>query len=246
MAGHNKWSKIKRQKAVKDGRKAANLAKLSKKIILAAKSGGDDPKLNFKLRTAIDDAKEAGMSKSTIEGAIEKGSGSSNKGEQLKEVTYEAYLPGGVALMIFAATDNLKRTVQDIKCILARSEGSLGSAGCVAYLFDKFGHIFVKKDSDWTQDKEEKLFNDLLELELNDIYCDDETEILITCNTDNLTEISNYIEQSSEYELIDAKVELIASASVEIQDEENLSLVEKAMDKLEDHEDILEIISNHT
>lgn len=136
MAGHNKWSKIKRQKAIYDEKKSLSLAKHTKSIIVAVKVGASpDPKYNFKLKQAIDKAKLEGVPKSNIERAIAKGAGS-DQDSNFNEVIYEGYLSNGVAVMVFTATDNTNRTYADIRNIFNKAGGSLGKPGCVAYNFD--------------------------------------------------------------------------------------------------------------
>jgi len=138
MAGHSKWSKIKRQKGATDAKRGAVLAKMSKAIMVAVKTGGGgDPDTNYKLKAAIDKAKQEGVPKNNIERAIEKASGAGSDAEELKEVTYEGYLAGGVAVMVFCATDNTNRTYSDVRTIFGKAGASLGSPGCCAYMFNK-------------------------------------------------------------------------------------------------------------
>ncbi len=135
MAGHSKWSQIKRQKEANDKARGNTFAKLSQGIILAVKEGGGvvDPALNLKLRIAIDRAKSANMPKSTIAGAIEKAQGSD--GADVKRLIYEAFGPGGSALMITATSDNPNRTHAAIRSVIDRNGGAMGSKGSVAHLF---------------------------------------------------------------------------------------------------------------
>lgn len=136
MAGHNRWTQIKRLKAVKDAKKSSAYTKISKMITIAVKTGGGaDPEYNFKLKAAIDKAKEARMPKDNIERAIEKGSGK-NSEDDIKEVIFEGYLVAGVAVMVFAATENNNRTSNEIRTIFSKAGGSMGTSGSVAYIFD--------------------------------------------------------------------------------------------------------------
>ena len=134
MAGHNKWTQIKRQKAVTDSKKSKVFSKCSKIIALAA-SLGADPAMNFELRTAIDKAKAENMPRDIIERAIAKGSGAS-EGEQLESARYEAYGPGGTAIVVDAITDNKNRTVAEIKHLLAEHNAKLAEQGSVLWAFD--------------------------------------------------------------------------------------------------------------
>ena len=170
MAGHNKWSKIKRQKAVTDGKKSAVYTKMAKAIMVAVKTGGGaDPDNNFRLKAAIDKAKEFGVPKANIERAIEKGAGGAD-GDNLKEITYEGFLPGGVAVMVFAATDNQNRTLADVRTIFTKAGGSLASC---AYMFQKEGNDYTPSMTmDAPADQEETIFQALDKLDDNDDVLD--------------------------------------------------------------------------
>lgn len=142
MAGHNKWSKIKRQKAQADKRKSKIWARLSRDITVAAREGGGDPEMNAKLALAIEKAKGENMPKDNIERAIKRGTGEI-EGEDYEEVTYEGYAPGGVAVFVETLTDNTNRTVADLRHLFSKSGGSLGKSGSVGYLFDRNGIIEI-------------------------------------------------------------------------------------------------------
>ena len=145
MSGHSKWSKVKHQKATTDVVKGMAFTKAARAITIAVHEGGGigDPAHNFHLRLAIEKAREVNMPKDNIERAIEKGMGSG--GAQIEQITYEGYGPGGVAILIEAATDNRQRTVSAVKNLLDRAGGSLGSPGAVFYLFKPCGIITVPK-----------------------------------------------------------------------------------------------------
>lgn len=142
MAGHSKWKQIKHYKAAADAKRGAMFTKLIREITVAAKQGGGDPAGNPRLRTAIENAKAQSMPKDNIERAVKKGTGEL-EGVEYVETTYEAYGPGGVALMIQALTDNPTRTVAEIRAKLSRGGGNLGTTNSVAFLFDRKGQIFV-------------------------------------------------------------------------------------------------------
>lgn len=145
MAGHSKWSQIKRKKGLKDVQKGAIFAKLSRNIMLAVSEGGGvlDPDLNLKLRLAVEKAKQNNMPKDTIQGVIEKASGQGRS--QLKQLYYEAFGPGGSMLYIETLTDNEKRAISDVKSVLYRHKGKLGAAGSVGYLFRHCGVVTLDK-----------------------------------------------------------------------------------------------------
>lgn len=141
MSGHSKWSSIKHQKGAADQKRGAVFSKLASAVTLAAKHG-HDPDMNFQLRLAIDKAKQANMPKDNIERAIERAMGT--EGNNLEEIIFEAYGPGGTAYLIEAATDNHNRTVGDIRAVLNKFEGKLAESGSVLYLFKKRGEIVLE------------------------------------------------------------------------------------------------------
>ncbi|MBI1809928.1 MAG: YebC/PmpR family DNA-binding transcriptional regulator [Gemmatimonadetes bacterium] len=142
MAGHSKWKQIKHYKAATDKKRGALFTKLIREITVAAKQGGGDPDGNPRLRTAIDNAKAQSMPKENIERAVLKGTGEL-EGVDYVDVVYEAYGPGGVALMIQALTDNPTRTVAEVRAKLSRNSGNLGAVNSVAFMFDRKGQILV-------------------------------------------------------------------------------------------------------
>ncbi len=164
MAGHNKWSKVKRQKAVTDARKGKVFSRLSRDIGLAAKAGGGDPEANARLRTLLIKAREANMPADNIDRAIKKGTGEL-PGISYEDVTYEGYGPSGVAFVIKATTDNKQRTTQDVRAILTRHGGNLASNGAVAFQFLHAGQFLISLD----QISEEKLMELALDAGADDV-----------------------------------------------------------------------------
>ena len=160
MAGHSKWSQIKRTKAVVDAKRGAVFTRLGREIMVAARSGAD-PAGNFQLRTAISKAKAAGMPASNIERAIAKGSGQGGDGAPLEEVRYEGYGPGGMAVLVEALTDNRNRTAADLRLAFSKNGGNLGESGCVAYLFNHRSEVTISAEAA----DEERLLEGLLELD---------------------------------------------------------------------------------
>jgi YebC/PmpR family DNA-binding regulatory protein len=143
MSGHSKWHSIKHKKAVVDARRGQHFTKLARAITIAAREGGGDPEGNSTLALAIQKARDASMPKDNIERAIAKGTGEGADNEQLESILYEAYGPGGVALLIEAVTDNRNRTGSEVRHLLSKNGGNLGEPGSVSYLFDKRGVIVV-------------------------------------------------------------------------------------------------------
>jgi YebC/PmpR family DNA-binding regulatory protein len=146
MSGHSKWSQIKRKKGAKDAAKGKLFTKLIREITVSAREGGGDPTSNARLRLAVQTAKENNMPQENINRAIKKGTGEL-EGVHYEEVSYEGYGPGGVALMIDTLTDNKNRTTAEVRRVLTRHSGNLGEAGCVSWIFDTKGVIFVPKAS---------------------------------------------------------------------------------------------------
>jgi YebC/PmpR family DNA-binding regulatory protein len=158
MSGHNKWSTIKHKKAATDARRSKVWTKIIKEITVAARIGGGDPNGNPRLRAAVDKGREANMPNDTIKRAIQKGTGELG-GTTYEEVTYEAYGPGGVAVLIEVMTDNRTRTVAEVRHALEKFGGNLGAAGSVAWLFKKKGMLAV--------DKKAKTEDEIMELALD-------------------------------------------------------------------------------
>jgi YebC/PmpR family DNA-binding regulatory protein len=146
LSGHSKWSTIKRKKAATDAKRGQIFTKLGKELALAAREGGPDPEINFKLRLVMDKAKGANMPKDNIDRAIRRGAGL-EKGAILEEITYEGYGPHGVALLILVVTDNRNRAVADIRRWFNKLGGSLGESGCVAWQFEPKGYFTVAPDN---------------------------------------------------------------------------------------------------
>jgi YebC/PmpR family DNA-binding regulatory protein len=142
MSGHSKWHSVKHKKAIVDARRGQQFTKLARAITVAAREGGD-PEGNSALALAIQKARDASMPKDNIERAVAKGTGEGGEGERIETVLYEAYGPGGVALLIEALTDNRNRTGSEIRHLLSKNGGNLGEPGSVSYLFDKQGVIVV-------------------------------------------------------------------------------------------------------
>ncbi len=145
MAGHSKWSKIKRKKAANDRKRGKKFTKLIREITVAARDGGGDPDFNPRLRLAIDTAKAEDMPQDNIDRAVKRGTGEL-EGVDYEETAYEGYGPGGVALFIETLTDNMNRTVSDIRHVLEKHGGNLGQSGSVAWQFERKGRIYVDAD----------------------------------------------------------------------------------------------------
>ena len=236
MAGHSKWKTTKHYKAATDKKRGALFTKLIREITVAAKSGGGDPDGNPRLRTAIDNARALSMPKENIERAVAKGTGDL-EGVDYVEVMYEAYGPGGVALMIAALTDNATRTVAEVRAKLARNGGNLGTSNSVAFMFDRKGQIMVPvngMDEDAAMEK-------ALEAGAEDIEKQDETFVITTAPAD-LHAVSQAL---SKVGLVSEKADFawIPKSTILVSGETATSLL-KLIDVIEDLEDVQKVDAN--
>src|ERR687898_306652 len=145
MSGHSKWSTIKRQKGVTDAKRGALFTKVAREISVAARQGGGDPDANYRLRLAVEKARAVNMPMDNIKRTIEKATGA-GEGEQFEEIIYEGYGPGGVAVLVEAATDNRNRTAAEVRSIFTKAGGQLAGSGAVAWQFEPRGLITVPRD----------------------------------------------------------------------------------------------------
>ncbi len=145
MAGHSKWANIKHRKAAQDAKRGKIFTKLIRELVVAAKEGGGESADNPRLRLAVDKALGANMKKDTIEKAIARGAGG-GEGENYDELTYEGYAPGGTAILLETMTDNVNRTVSQVRAAFSKAGGNLGTSGSVAYLFEKKGQITFSEE----------------------------------------------------------------------------------------------------
>lgn len=257
MAGHSKWANIKRQKARVDAVKGKTFAKMSRAIIVAARTGGGDPAGNFQLRTAIDQAKAAGIPNDNIDRAIAKGAGKLGaEGDSLEAIRYEGYGPGGVAILIEALTDNRNRTAADLRTAFNKSGGNLGETGCVGWMFDQKGVVITRgksvlqgKREEFELD-EEALLEALLEsgaetYELTDIEIEEEDTPGAEVFTDpaNLEHLSQTLFDLG-YAVIQSELRWIANNSVEVTDPDQARSLLKLMDALEDLDDVQSVTAN--
>ena len=236
MAGHNKWSKVKRYKEVADRKKGAAFSKVLKEIMLAAKNGAD-PDANASLRKLIGDAKAISIPKDNIERAIKKGSGELSDGAQLEEIVYEGYAPGGVAILVDCVTDNRLRTQPEIRKIFEKNEGILAEKGAVAWGFEKKGSILITKSAA----KEESLMNLVLEAGADDLSSSDDGFEIIT-SPSNFHAVRDSIEKAK-IAMEFAEVSSVPTNKIAVSGE-ILEKVQKLLEALEDHDDVQRVTSN--
>ena len=234
MAGHSKWKNIKHAKAATDAKRGAVFTKLIREITVAAKNGGD-PDGNPRLRTAIDAARAQSMPKDNIDRAIKKGTGEL-EGVEYVEVTYEAYGPGGVALMIQALTDNPTRTVADIRAKLTRNGGNLGTTGSVAFMFDRKGRIYLPASGD-----EDAMMEVALDAGASDFSREDDI-FAVTTELSNLHAVKEALEKKG-LKVREAKLEWLPQSTVHVTGDEAKTLV-KLLDVLDDLDDVQNVEGN--
>jgi YebC/PmpR family DNA-binding regulatory protein len=237
MSGHSKWATIKRKKAVTDQKRGSLFTKLVKEITIAARMGGGDPSGNSRLRLAIETARENSMPADNIKRAVQRGTGELD-GAQYEEIAYEGYGPGGIAIIIEAATDNRNRTVADVRHIMSRNGGTLGETGTVGWMFQRKGTITVAKSAA----SEEQLMEVLLEAGLEDLKTDDEDYFTIVTDIKDLEAAKKALE-SAKISFEDAKIDMIPDNTVEI-DGEDAEKAIKLIDALEENEDVQKVYSN--
>ncbi len=236
MAGHNKWSQIKRKKAVLDAKRGKVFTKLIREISVAAREGGGEPDFNPRLRLAVDQAKAANMPADNIERAIKRGTGEL-EGVTYEELTYEGYGPGGVALFIETMTDNQNRTVAEVRHLLQKHGGNLGTSGSVAWQFDRKGQIFVDA-ARWT---EEQVFEAVLEAGAEDVTVSGD-EIVVTTAVSDFHPAQTALTAAG-IEFSSAELAMIPKNEVDVSGLEAMKLV-KLLDLLDDHDDVSRVSSN--
>lgn len=238
MSGHSKWSTIKHKKAKTDSARAVVFQKYSRELIVAAKLGGPDPAGNFRLRTAIEKAKAAGLPNDNIKRAIEKGAGQSSA-DNYEEIVYEGYAAGGVAVVVEAMTDNKNRTAGDIRSYFTKFNGNLGETGCVGWMFDRKGCITFDKSVDF-----EKLFEEAINLDAEDIIDEeDEENYKVITAYENLQSVTEGLEKA-DFKSITAEFTRIPQNEIEITDEKTAQNIMRLYTRLDEHDDVQNVYMN--
>jgi YebC/PmpR family DNA-binding regulatory protein len=235
MAGHSKWANIQHRKGRVDAARGKLWSRLSKAIIIAAKGGGGDPTGNMRLRKAIDDAKAVSMPKDNIERAIKRGTGELDGGN-VEEILYEAYGPGGVAVMCEVMTDNRNRTGPELKTIFNKLGGEIGKTGCVSYLFDRKGLFVFAEGSSEDAITEVAMENGGEDIEATD------GKIQVTCQPEhfeNLAEAFTAAGMTPEL----SQITRLPQTTVDL-DVETGSKVLRLLEQLDEHDDVQNVTSN--
>lgn len=238
MSGHSKWSTIKHKKAKTDSARAVVFQKYSRELIVASKLGGPDPSGNFRLRTAIEKAKAAGLPNDNIKRAIEKGAGQSSA-DNYEEIVYEGYAAGGVAVVVEAMTDNKNRTAGDIRSYFTKFSGNLGETGCVGWMFDRKGCITFDKSTDF-----ESLFETAITLDAEDIIDEeDEENYKVITAYENLQSVTEGLEKAG-FKSVTAEFTRIPQNEIEITDEKTAQNIMRLYTRLDEHDDVQNVYMN--
>ncbi len=237
MAGHNKWSKVKRAKAVTDARKGKIFSRLSRDITLAAKSGGGDAEGNARLRTFLLKARDANMPVENVERAIKKGTGEL-PGVIFEEITYEAYGPGGVAMIVKVTTENKQRAAQELRSVFTRYGGNLAGAGAVAFQFLHAGQFLIARD----KIGEDALMEIALEAGADDVIATEEG-FEVRCDLHIFDKVTHALEHKG-LKPESAEIAYIPTNTVPISDVSVAKVLVKLHEALEDLDDVQHVFSN--
>ena len=236
MAGHSKWSQIKRKKAVNDQKRGQMFTKLIRELTVAAREGGGEPDYNPRLRLAVDTAKAGNMPQENIDRAIKRGTGEL-EGVTYEEIAYEGYGPGGVALYIQTLTDNQKRTVAEVRHILDKHGGNLGTAGSVAWQFDRKGIITVGG----AELDEDAVFEAAVEAGADDVRSEN-GEFVVTTGATDLHEVRQALAAAG-LPVTSAEPAMVAKNEVAVGGREGERLL-RLLHLLDDHDDVQQVHSN--
>jgi len=236
MSGHSKWASIKHKKAATDAKRGAAFTKIIREITAAAKDGGGSMDTNVRLRSAVQRAKGINMPANNIENAIKKGTGEL-PGVVYENVVFDAYAPGGVALLIEGLTDNKNRTTAEVRNILSKKNGSLAGAGATAYLFSKKGFVSVEKE----KANEDELMELALEAGAEDFKAEGDN-YEITCDPGVFEAVRDAI-KGKNIEMVTQEVTMIPSTTIKVQGQDAKQIL-ALMEALEEHEDVQNVYAN--
>ena len=237
MSGHSKWSTIKRKKGLADAKRGAAFTKLSREIVIAAREGGSDPDTNFRLRLAIDKARNGNMPKDNIERSVKRGAGEDKDGVVFNEVTYEGYAPKGVAVILECLTENKNRTVAEVRHGLDKSGGSLGENGSVMWQFDRVTFFaFSEKEMDF-----DTAFELAIEAGADDVT-EDDGMIEIIAPVNSFKDISDAL-RAANVNPEDAGLRMDPKQEMELSVEDTLQVL-KTIEKLEELDDVQNVYHN--
>jgi YebC/PmpR family DNA-binding regulatory protein len=241
MSGHSKWAQIRRSKGVNDARRGQLFTRLGREIVVAVREGGGgDPNANFRLRLAVQRARDANMPMDNIERTIKRALGG-GEGSNLEEITYEGYGPGGTAMVVQTLTENRNRTVAEVRNAFSRNGGNLGENGCVDWLFENKGIIEVEVKG---HDPDE-LSLEAIDLGADDVDAvgpDDEALVIYTDASD-VEKIRQALE-AKKYRVVKAESTLLPKTKIELNEEKTAHQVMRLVEKLEDLDDVQNVYTN--
>jgi YebC/PmpR family DNA-binding regulatory protein len=237
MAGHSKWANIQHRKGAQDAKRGKVFTKLIRELTTAARQGGGDPSANPRLRAAIDKALSNNMTRDTIDKAVKRGSGQVEL-ENVEELRYEGYAPGGVAILIDCITDNRNRTISDIRPVFRKHDGVLGAEGSVSYLFSKLGVLIYAPGT-----SEDLILEVALEAGADDVITHEDKSIEVRTSPENFGAVKDALD-AKKLESVHAEVSMIPSTTVEISDPEMLEKIQKFVDTLEEVDDVQDVYTN--
>ena len=240
MSGHSKWHNIQKTKGAQDAKRAQAFTKISKEMIVAVKEGGSaDPNNNSRLATVIAKAKAANMPNDNIKRVLDKASGAGNTANY-ESITYEGYGPCGVAVIVETMTDNRNRTAANMRHNFDKFGGNLGASGCVSWSFDKKGVLVIdNEDEDYEEDA---VMEDALEAGAGDMEADGDV-FEITCDPDDFNAVYAALEAKG-YKFVSAQIEMVPQNYTKVTGEDNLKLMNKLIDSMEDDDDVQNIWHN--
>ncbi|MBR3838468.1 MAG: YebC/PmpR family DNA-binding transcriptional regulator [Clostridia bacterium] len=238
MSGHSKWANIKHKKGKSDAQKAKVFTKIGRELQIAVKSGGPDPESNSKLKDIIAKAKAANMPNDNIQRSIKKASGD-GASENIEEIVYEGYGPGGVAIIVETVTDNRNRTAADVRHVFDKFGGNLGASGCVSFMFEQKGLIVIERDDDLDEDV---VMMDALDAGALDFDPGEDSFEILTAPND-FSQVRDALEAKG-YTFVEAAVSMIPQNYTTLDNEKQLEQIEKLLDGLEDNDDVMEVWHN--
>jgi len=237
MSGHSKWKNIQHRKGRQDAKRGKVFTKLIREITVAARLGGEDPAANPRLRAVLDKAFAANMTRDTIQRAIKRGAGG-EEGSNLEEIRYEGYGPAGVAIIVDCLTDNKNRTVAEVRHVFTKAGSNLGTAGSVAYLFNKTGLMTFAPGTD-----ENKIMEVAIDSGANDIATQDDGSIEVITDPENFETVKEALNKAG-LKTENAEVTWIASTEISINDLDTAEKLMKFLEALEDLDDVQNVYSN--
>lgn len=238
MSGHSKWHNIQAKKGKADAARGKIFTKLGRELLIAVKQGGPDPAGNSKLKDVIAKCKANNMPNDTINNAIKKASGAGNN-ESYEEITYEGYGTNGVAVIVNASTDNKNRTAADVRHVFSKAGGSLGTNGCVSYMFEKKGVIVIEKEG--CPLSEDDLMMLAVEAGAEDFSSEEDVYEITTAPSD-FTQVTEELSKNN-LTFLEAGVQMVPNNYVAL-DEAGAEKMQRLIDNLEDLDDVLEVFHN--